>query len=47
MLPWNCTFCTYENQAGADVCEMCQTPVPAEKPKEVFQKIESADLAAA
>lgn len=47
MAPWSCSFCTYENKPDAEVCEMCTAPAPVDKPKEVFQKVETADLAAA
>jgi hypothetical protein len=40
MLSWNCGFCTFENQPGAEACEMCGAAAPVNKPKEaVFQKV--------
>lgn len=33
IVPWSCDFCTYENQAGVDVCEMCGANAPVAKPK--------------
>lgn len=47
MSNWACQSCTFENVPGVDTCEMCGIAAPAEKPAEVFEKVESADLAAA